>query len=124
MPFLPTLLPVLCHCILILNHIDVNCLQRRLLQVEGLLDLSHGLVGVLHGVADGPWVRVDLVVVTALKGLVAEEVDGGIGDAAGLLGLVLEVLEAVPLVPARGEDVEGDLATDGEASPRLSAYTP
>jgi hypothetical protein len=65
-------------------------------------------------VANGAWVLVNLVIIAALEGLVTEEVDGGIGDAAGLLGLVLEVLEAVPLVPALREDVEGDLATDGE----------
>lgn len=89
------------------------------LEIESLLDLSYGLIGVLHGVADSPWVLVNLVIITTLEGLVAEEVDGGVVDAAGLLGLVLEVLEAVPLVPALGEDVEGDLATNGETSPTV-----
>ena len=37
--------------------------------------------------ADGAGVDVDLVVVAALVGLVAEEVDRRVGDAAGLLGL-------------------------------------
>ena len=65
--------------------------------------------------ADGAGVAVDLVVVAAGEGLVAEEVDRLILDAAGELGLGLEVPEAVGLVPAGGEDVEGDLAADGEA---------
>lgn len=65
--------------------------------------------------ADGPGVAVDLEVVAALERLVAEEVDVLVGDSVGLLGFVLEVLQAVGLVPAGGEDVEGDLATNGEA---------
>lgn len=70
---------------------------------------------------DGPAVGVDLVVVAALEGLVTEEVDGGVGHAAGLPRVVLEVGEAVGLVPAGGEDVEGDLAADGESGlPLLS----
>lgn len=60
----------------------------------------------------GPRILVDLVVVAAFEGLVAEEVDRGVGDAVGFLGFVFEVLEAVGFVPAGGEDVEGDLAAD------------
>lgn len=86
------------------------------LDVEQLLQDAHGVLGALDRVADGPGVAVDLEVVAALKGLVAEEVDVLVGDSVGLLGLVLEVLQAVGLVPAGGEDVEGDLATDGEAN--------
>lgn len=63
--------------------------------------------------ANGPGVRVNLPVVAALKRLVAKEVDILVRDATGLLGLGLEVLEAVRLVPAGGEDVEGDLPADG-----------
>lgn len=73
--------------------------------------------------ADGPGVAVDLVVVAAGEGLVAEEVDRLVLDAA-VLGLALEVLEAVGLVPAGGEDVEGDLAADGEAVARASVSLP
>ena len=62
-----------------------------------------------------PGVNVDLVVVAALVGLVAEEVDRLVGDAVGLLGLLFEVLEAVGLVPAGGEYVERDLTSNGEA---------
>ncbi len=58
-------------------------------------------------------IGVDLPVVAALGGLVAKEVDCLVLDAVGLLGLVLEVAYAVGLVPARGEYVEGELATDG-----------
>lgn len=86
----------------------------RLLQLEDIPQLPHRVLGPGDGVAHGPLVVVDLPVVAALHGLVAEEVDRGVLDAAGPLGLVLEVLQAVRLVPARGEDVEGDLAADGE----------
>lgn len=57
----------------------------------------------------------NLVVVAAGRGLVAEEVDRLVGNAVGLLGLVLEVAQAVGLVPTVGEDVKGDLAPNGEA---------
>jgi hypothetical protein len=70
-------------------------------------------------VPNGPLVLVNLIVVAADGRLVAKEVDGGVVDAVGLLGLVLEVREAVGLVPAVREDVKGDLATDGEAVLRL-----
>lgn len=63
--------------------------------------------------ADDAGVGVYLPVVAALKGLVSEEVDVLIGDAVGLLGFVLDVSEAVGLVPAVGEDIEGDLTADG-----------
>lgn len=91
------------------------------LQPEDLPQLRHRVLGPGDGVPHRPLVGEDLVVVTALERLVAEEVDGGVLDAAGPLGLVLEVLEAVGLVPARGEDVEGDLAADGEAGARAKS---
>ena len=83
-------------------------------KVEQLLQLSHGLLRAGHAVADGARVLEDLVVVAALVGLVAEEVDGAVLDAADLL-LGFDVLQAVGLVPAGREDVEGDLAADGVA---------
>jgi hypothetical protein len=63
-------------------------------------------------VAHGARVLKNLVIVAAFVRLVAEEVDGAVLDAADLL-LGFHVLQAVRLVPARGEDVEGDLAADG-----------
>jgi hypothetical protein len=71
-------------------------------------------------VANGPGVIVDFPVVSARERLVAKEMDGLVLDAAGLLRLVLEVLEAVGLVPAIGEDVEGDLATNGEGKAEVA----
>lgn len=65
--------------------------------------------------ADGTRVGVDLVVVAAWLRLVSEEVNGLVLNAAWLLRLVLEVAEAVGLIPASGEDVEGDLTTNREA---------
>ena len=56
-------------------------------------------------------VLVDLVVIAALVCLVSEEVDGCVVYAAGLC-FVLEVLQAVCLVPAIGEDIEGDLTAN------------
>lgn len=64
---------------------------------------------------NGSLIDVDFVVVAALVGLVTEEVNVLVLDAAGLLGVVFEVSQAVGLVPSVGEDVEGDLTTNGEA---------
>lgn len=66
--------------------------------------------------ASGSRVVIDLVIVAAFEGLVAKEVNDLVFDAA-LLGLVLEMLKAIGLVPAGGKDVKGNLATDGEAAP-------
>lgn len=74
------------------------------LKVEQLLELSGRVLGALDAVADGTRVLVDLVVITALVCLVTEEVDGFVLGAELLLGL--DVLQAVCLVPASGEDVE------------------
>ena len=89
--------------------------KHSLLQLEELPELLHRLLGPRHRVSYRPGVLVDLVVVAALERLVAEEMDRGVGNPSRLLGLVLEVLQAVCLVPAGGEDVERDLAADGEA---------
>lgn len=73
-------------------------------KVEQLLELSGSVLRGLDAVADGARVLVDLVVVTTLVCLVAEEVDRCVLGAVPLLGL--NVLQAVCLVPASGEDVE------------------
>ena len=57
----------------------------------------------LDGVADSVAVLKDLVVVAALKGLVAKEVNGL--ECA----VLLHVLQAVRLVPPRGEHIKTDL---------------
>lgn len=41
-------------------------------------------------------------------------------DAAGALGIILQMLETVGLIPARGEDIEGDLAADRVAVREVS----
>ena len=63
-------------------------------------------------------VFVDLVVVAALEGFVAEEVDLVEFDAIWQFRICLNVLQAVCLVPACWEDVEGDLSADGVAGSR------
>lgn len=81
------------------------------LEIEELFEDAHGVFWTSDRVANGALISVDLVVVTTLEGLVAEEVNVLVGNAA-LSGLVLEVLKAVGLIPASGEDIEGDLAAN------------
>lgn len=73
---------------------------------EQLLELGVRVIWVSNRMSDSSWILVDLVVVTALVCLVAEEVDGIILDAVWLFGLVLQVLEAVCLVPSSWEYIE------------------
>jgi hypothetical protein len=96
-----------------------STLFRDLLQIEEFLDLAHGVFGTLDRVTNGAGVAVDLPVVATLIGLIAKEVNGVVADAAGLLGLGLEVTKAVGLVPAGREDVEGNLTADREATIRV-----
>lgn len=90
--------------------------DRQNLEVEKLFQNLNSLLRALDGVANGSLVAEDLVVVAALERLVSEEMDLLVADSVGLLGLVFKVVQAVGLVPAGGEDVEGDLAADGEAA--------
>lgn len=83
-----------------------ECFPRTVsLHVEQLLELYHGVGGTVDAVSDGARVLVDLVVVAALVGLVAKEVNGGVFNARQVL-LVLNVCQAEGLVPASGEDIE------------------
>lgn len=82
--------------------------------MEDLLELLHGVLRPSDGMTNRPRVTVDLIVVTALESLVAEEMDGLVFHARDVL-LGCEVLETVRLVPTGGEHVKGYLATDGVA---------
>lgn len=73
-------------------------------KAEQLLELSGSVLRGLDAVADGARVLIDLVVVTTLVCLVAEEVDCRVLGTVLLLGL--DVLQAVGLVPASGENIE------------------
>lgn len=56
----------------------------------------------------------DLVVVSTLECLVAEEVNSRVVNSAWQVLLVLNVLQTESLVPSFWKDIEGDLATNGE----------
>ena len=59
-------------------------------------------------------VLIDLVVITSDETLVTEEVNVLILGTGDVL-LSLDVLESIGLIPAGGENIKGDLTTDGEA---------
>lgn len=81
-------------------------------ETEELLQNAHRIFGTLYSVASCTRIVENLPIVTTLKGLVAKEMDFLVFNAIGFLGVVLEMLEAVCFVPAVGEYVERDLATD------------
>ena len=64
-------------------------------------------------------IAVDLPVVPAFVRLVTEEMNVSILDSAWEILLILQVLEAIGLIPALGEDIEGDLAADGVSVPPI-----
>lgn len=92
------------------------------LQLKELLDDAHGISRAVDSVANGSGVGVDFIVVAARVGLVTEEVDVLVLDAA-LLGIFLKVAKAVGLVPAGREDIEGDLTANREAIQNWLAAT-
>ena len=61
-----------------------------------------------------PAIFIDLVIITPLIRLIAKEVNSRVIDAADLL-FVFDMLQAICLVPAGGEDVEGDLTANGKS---------
>ena len=70
--------------------------------------------------ADSPRILVDLVVVATLECFVTKEVDGCVVHSAGQILVVLDVLQAVRLVPACREDIEGDLTANRVAMNRVN----
>lgn len=81
------------------------------LQPKKLLQRAHRILRARNRMSRRPAILIDLTVVAAFGRLVAEEMDGRVVDPReGLLRR--EMLQAVCLVPAGGEDVEGDLAAD------------
>lgn len=64
------------------------------------------MVRISDGVSDGARVSVNLVVVAPFRGLVAEEVNVLVGDAPLDLGIILDMTQAVGLVPTIGEDIK------------------
>jgi len=85
---------------------------RVLSKLKKLGDLSISVIRAMYRVSNGSWVLVNLMVVTAGEALVAEEVNSGVVDTSWQVLLVLDVVQAVGLVPALGKDVKGDLATN------------
>jgi hypothetical protein len=88
------------------TYVYHNLVLARYLEKK-LVQNLHSLLGVLDRVAFNIRVRVDFIVVTTLVSLVAKEVN--VGEA-----LVLDVAQAVGLVPSSGEHIERDLSTNGK----------
>jgi hypothetical protein len=99
-----SLLGLLCSPSLTLPHL-LKALQQ-------LLQLCIGIFWILDLVSDGPVIAVDLPIITARVCLVTEEVNLVVHDATPVL-LLRKVVQAERLVPTSGENVKGDLSTNG-----------
>ena len=90
-------------------------LRRSRLQTEQGCDLCHSVGGILHAVADHTRVGINLVVIAASKGLVAEEMN--------FIELaIVNVIQAVSLIPALRKHVERYLAANGELQLQMSKF--
>ena len=78
---------------------------------EKLVELADGVLRVSDRVPADVRVFVDLVVITALEGLVTEEMDFPPAVRQALASLV-NVVQSVSLVPAGGKHIETDLSTN------------
>jgi hypothetical protein len=84
-------------------------------QVEKLLENPDGILRALDGMTGRPGILIYLIIITVLEALIAEKVDGLVVDTGKMLSWVrfsLDMLQAVCLIPAVREDIEGDLAAD------------
>lgn len=86
-------------------------LFQTMLHVEDLSHYPHCILRFGDSMPSRPRIVVDFIVIPTLEGLVSEEVNGLVFHARDVLFL-LNLLEAVCLVPAVREDVEGDLAAN------------
>lgn len=73
------------------------------------------MVRIPDRVSDGAGITVDLVIVASLGCFITKEVNVLVGDATGVLGVALQMAQAVRLIPASWENVKGDLPTNGES---------
>lgn len=83
-------------------YLTARCLEKELVK-----DL-HGLLRVLDRVTLNIRMAVNFEIVTAFVSLVTEEVNFR-------ETLVLDVTQAVSLIPSSGEDIERNLSTNGES---------
>lgn len=78
---------------------------------EHLLQFPHRTLRTLNTVSHCPTVLIDLIIISTFVCLISKEMYSRVVNPADLL-LRFQVLQAVGLVPAGGEDVKGDLAAD------------
>ena len=80
---------------------------------EQLLDQPRRVVRSGDRMTHRSLVREDFIIVTALKSLIAKEVDGTKANGVvGFGGFGFEMLKAIGLVPAVREDIKRDLTAD------------
>mmetsp|Transcript_2955 Transcript_2955/g.4933 ORF Transcript_2955/g.4933 Transcript_2955/m.4933 type:complete len:208 (-) Transcript_2955:13-636(-) len=89
--------------------------RRSRLQTEQGCDLGHSVGGVLHTVADHTRMGINLVVIATSEGFVAEEMN--FVELA-----IVNVIQAVGLVPALRKHVERYLAANGELQLQMSKF--
>lgn len=88
--------------------------KRILSKLKDFLQLLHGIIRAINRVSNSVGVRVYLIVIASLKALITKEMNVLILSASDVL-LSGDMLQTVGLVPAGGENIKRNLATNGEA---------
>ena len=102
-----------------LCHASMNFLTSKL-NVEKFLELCGCVIWGCDRMANCSRIAVDLIVVATLICPVAKEVDCSVINPTGELGFVLEMLQAICLIPTSREDIEGYLTTNWVSAVSIS----
>jgi len=86
--------------------------KRTKSQAEDFLQFPCRIIWTGDRMPNCSWIFVDLVVVSALVRLITKEVYRRVLYPIRLLRLVLQMLQAIRLIPASGEDIKRYLATN------------
>ena len=85
------------------------------LKFEQLFHRPHCILRILDTVPNCPAVFEDFIIISTFECFVSEEVDGRVINTTERL-LCFQVLQAVSLIPASGEYIEGNLSADRVAT--------
>lgn len=90
----------------------IKLYTASLLQINQLVELCNRLARIHDGMPNCSRITENLKIISTLKGLVTKEVNCLVLDTMRHVLFILDVLEAICLVPAFWEDVERNVSSD------------